>query len=77
MFQLTQIKLLSLIATVLISILGIVTYEHHQAEAQRQRIERERQAAEQFWNQVLKEEQDPRNQQQFQKFFSTDTLRKH
>jgi cell division protein FtsL len=77
MLQLTQIKLLSLIAALLLSILGIVTYEHHQAEVERRRVEAERQAKEKFWKDLQREEQDPRNREMFQKFFSSETLRKH
>jgi cell division protein FtsL len=77
MFQLTQIKLLALIAALLFSTLGIVAYEHHQAEVERQRTEQQRQAQETFWQDLQKREQNARDHQQLQKFFSTDTLRKH
>ena len=58
MFQLTQIKLLSLIAALLLSILGIVTYEHHQAETERQRVAAQRKAQEDFWKEVQRAEKD-------------------
>jgi cell division protein FtsL len=63
MFQLTQIKLLSLIAALLLSILGIVTYEHHQAETERQHIAAERKAKEDFEKELLRRAQHPENSQ--------------
>jgi cell division protein FtsL len=65
MLQAVQVKLLAAIIGILLSILGVVTYEHHKAEAARQRIEQQRQAEqrakEQFLENLQREERDPRN----------------
>ncbi len=64
MLQAAQVKLLAVIAGILLAILGLVAYEHRQAERERQRIEQQRQAEEQFKKDLLRQEQDPRNHMQ-------------
>jgi hypothetical protein len=63
--QAIQLKFLVAITGILLSILGIVGYEHHQAEIERQRVEAERKAQQEarkkFIQDLLKQEQDPRN----------------
>jgi predicted negative regulator of RcsB-dependent stress response len=61
MLSAIQLKLSAAILGVLLSLLGIVGYEHYQAEVERQRIERQRQAQQKFWKDLQRQAQDPRN----------------
>jgi cell division protein FtsL len=59
MLQAIQLKFLVAITGILLSILGIVAYEHRQAEAERQAAAQKRKAEEDFWKDLKRREQHP------------------